>query len=646
MNRLGVIWFQDESEIEFERGKKIWNSIEEVTSNVITLCGSNYENVIHTLQKEKIFQKYDEMIFVKSSLIGPLYSLQDTLEKMDSIEADFWGLVKYASMFTSDKKTIPSHIDSHFLVFRRSGIVKLFSKELKICVEEMCRNGLSFGIALTYSLEQIGCVGKVYCSTKEYENIRNCNNFNYFYGKANELVRKKDCPFVPYEIFTHKNLKTDQGNDARKVMEYIGIQREELKEYFWQKLLKYGDISDIYRSLHLDYVLNKYNTNCREKIKKTAVIIHIYYFDILHSVISYIKEIPKEIDIYITTSVEKNISEIHQVFTENRVENYQIVKVENRGRDCSALLVGCKDIIRKYQYLCFLHDKKTSGNNGACTVGEVFMESLFDNLIGSEAYIRNVYQLLQNNPFLGLVAPPMPLHGQYFCLKENAWTCCYGKTVELAERMKLTSKMDYGKPPFILSTSFWCRTEALEPLWSHSFSYEDFVEEPMAEDGTISHAIERILPYVAQHQGFYSGIVMNEEYASLQLSNLSYQLEGTVNVIKNRHSITSYDSFEHFDFEGFEAFCRRFSKLYIYGAGLYGKKYTEVLKNMGLDMEGYIVTRKGQNNIFDGHPIYSLEEFKENSVEEVGIVVAVSIYYQEEIKCLLDEVGIKNYYIV
>lgn len=646
MNRLGLIWFQDRSEIEFERENIFWKSLEEVTSNVVALCETNYENVIHALEEDDSFQNYDEIILVNSSLIGPFYSLQNILESMDSVEADFWGLLKYAPMFTSDKKTIPSHIDSHFLVFRRSCSEKLFSKELKTSVEENCGNGLSFDIAFTYSLEQIGCVGKVYCSTKEYENIRNCNNFNYFFGKAYDLVRKKGCPFVPYQVFTHKNLKTDQGNDARKLMEYIGSQSEELQEYFWKKLLKYADIGDIYRGLHLDYVLSKYHVNFREKIENTAVIIHIYYSDILESVVSYIKEIPKEIDIYITTSVEANIPIIHQIFTENGIENYQIVKVENRGRDCSALLVGCRDIIKKYRYLCFLHDKKTSGNNGACTVGEVFMESLFENLIGSEAYIHNVYYLLEHNSFLGIVAPPMPLHGQYFCLKENAWTCCYDKTVELAERIKLKSKMDYNKPPFILSTSFWCRTEALEPLWSYPFSYEDFVEEPMPEDGTISHAIERILPYVAQHQGFYSGVVMNEEYASVQISNLSYQLEGTVNIIKNRHSISSYDSFEHFDFEGFEAFCRRYSKLYIYGAGLYGGRYAKILKNMGMDIEGYIVSQKGQNDFFGGYPICSLKEFMENSVEEVGIVVAVSIYYQEEIKCLLEEEGIKNYYIV
>ena len=50
MNRLGIVWFRDESEIEFEREKKFWKAIEEVTSKVVTLCGEDFEDVIRTLQ--------------------------------------------------------------------------------------------------------------------------------------------------------------------------------------------------------------------------------------------------------------------------------------------------------------------------------------------------------------------------------------------------------------------------------------------------------------------------------------------------------------------------------------------------------------------------------------------------------------------
>lgn len=53
----------------------------------------------------------------------------------------------------------------------------------------------------------------------------------------------------------------------------------------------------------------------------------------------------------------------------------------------------------------------------------------------------------------------------------------------------------------------------------------------MPLDNTINHAIERILPYVAQSQGFYSGLMMTEEYASLYTCNYQYMLDAIVNKI-------------------------------------------------------------------------------------------------------------------
>ncbi|WP_353937923.1 rhamnan synthesis F family protein, partial [Parabacteroides goldsteinii] len=38
----------------------------------------------------------------------------------------------------------------------------------------------------------------------------------------------------------------------------------------------------------------------------------------------------------------------------------KVIVVENRGRDVSALLVGCAPYISDYKYVCFVHDKKTT----------------------------------------------------------------------------------------------------------------------------------------------------------------------------------------------------------------------------------------------------------------------------------------------
>ena len=64
MNRLGVIWFQNESEIEFERKNRFWKSMEEVTSKVVAICDNNYENVIHPGNQFQILYPFKEVLLL------------------------------------------------------------------------------------------------------------------------------------------------------------------------------------------------------------------------------------------------------------------------------------------------------------------------------------------------------------------------------------------------------------------------------------------------------------------------------------------------------------------------------------------------------------------------------------------------------
>ena len=55
---------------------------------------------------------------------------------------------------------------------------------------------------------------------------------------------------------------------------------------------------------------------------------------------------------------------------------------------------------------------------------------------------------------------------------------------------------------FPVGTMFWCRPEALRPLFELRLSWDDYPAELVPIDGTILHAIERTLPFVAQNQAY------------------------------------------------------------------------------------------------------------------------------------------------
>ena len=60
---------------------------------------------------------------------------------------------------------------------------------------------------------------------------------------------------------------------------------------------------------------------------------------------------------------------------------------------------------------------------------------------------------------------------------------------------------------FPVGNMFWFRPGALRPLLESNIDYKDFPEEPIPNDGTLAHAVERILLYVAQHEGYSSSAI-------------------------------------------------------------------------------------------------------------------------------------------
>ena len=95
------------------------------------------------------------------------------------------------------------------------------------------------------------------------------------------------------------------------------------------------------------------------KQKGVALIYHFYYEDCLADCLHYAASMPPEADIYITVGNEPKKAMVEKAFQDfpNRVT---VILVENRGRDVSALLIGAKEVVGKYEYICFAHDKKVT----------------------------------------------------------------------------------------------------------------------------------------------------------------------------------------------------------------------------------------------------------------------------------------------
>lgn len=433
---------------------------------------------------------------------------------------------------------------------------------------------------------------------------------------------------MPHDIV----LSTSAGEIARKSFEFVKKNTQYDINLIWSYLLRKCNVSDIRTTLHLDYVINE---NIVERAynfafeKRIAVIAHISYGDLIGHCMQYIDQIPDTVDIYITTKGESNIEAINQWIVQKEKTNCKIIVPEDRGREISALLVACKDFLMKYDYVCFVHDKKKNKGVPYQTVGQSFMDILWDNSVKNKIYIENVINLFESEPKLGLLAPPIPYMSYYFMVGSLGWTVNYHKTWELAERLQLKCNLSPDKQPFVLGTTFWCRPQALRVLFEAGLDYEDFEPEPMATDNTISHAIERILPYVAQSEGYYSGIIMCQEYASLYLSNYQFMLGKVAQDVLLKRGIQQLKDISAVNPELFH-FCNSHEKIFIYGAGAMGQSCYRMLKGQNIQIYGFVVSdgHKHENQCIH-ESVYELSEIQNGDL--CGIIVALNKKNIEEV---------------
>lgn len=397
------------------------------------------------------------------------------------------------------------------------------------------------------------------------------------------------------------------------------------------------NVFDIKNEKQLDYVLsrdvplrNLCDTDLRGKV---LVVVHLYYLDTLDFYFPYIENIPGYADVIITVSNSHMKQLISQKSFKGK-ERCRIFYKENRGRDISALLVACRAEILKYEYICFVHDKKEKSESGKIDT-EHWIYSLWENVLASTVYINNIILTLRDNPKLGVVVPPLFVSEKHGDLYRNTWYKNFNLSKQLAERLHLQCDLDETKSPITLGTVFWAKVSALKKLFEVEWKYEDFGEEPLPNDGTISHAIERCFAYVAQDAGYETGWVMTDKFAIERMRCMEELLRQTFYYAEKYLGVQTVEQFSNYEKQGkrLKEFYNKYKTLYIYGAGIYGKRCLLLLEYFRIPVKAFLVTEGKEKKQIHEIPVLSIEEA--DLLESCGIIVAVSELYKSEITDLL-----------
>ncbi len=236
--------------------------------------------------------------------------------------------------------------------------------------------------------------------------------------------------------------------------------------------------------------------------KKIAVQIHAFFLDVLDELIEQINYIPFAFDVFISTDTVEKKDEIISKYTKKiRANKVVVEQFENRGRDVLPFLIQMSSTIEQYDFICHLHTKKSE----TIDWGDAWRHHLCNNLFGSEAYVKEIFNKFYQNVSLGLVIQEV-----YPVLQLAA---DWGQTKSDVEMLLKDMNLDVELPEhpiFSAGTMFWARVDAVLPLFKLSWEKYDFPDEDGQINFTLAHAIERIWVYLVKGSGYDYDIYHNE----------------------------------------------------------------------------------------------------------------------------------------
>ncbi len=227
---------------------------------------------------------------------------------------------------------------------------------------------------------------------------------------------------------------------------------------------------------------------------RVAAIIHIYYDELAVELRDYLRNIPGEVDVFVTTTdVDRKLA-IETAFASWASGTVEVRVTPNCGRDIGPKLVGFRDVYDRYDFVLHLHSKRSPT---WLQYGARWRRHLLESLVGTPLVVSSIFEAFERNLRLGMVA------AQQYEPARN-WVRWFDN---LDHARRLAARMGFSIDPgavldFPSGSMFWARTAALRPLLELELTMDEFEPENDQRDGTLAHAVERMYFHVCEKAGF------------------------------------------------------------------------------------------------------------------------------------------------
>ena len=475
-----IIWKNDKYELNFHKKNNILLLKQNFTIN-------DTYNFIKDIKKyliSKYYIKYNKrpILGIYEPLI--IYNLKTFISH----------LRKYASNNGIGKLYILGTIDNHYLNYIKYFDAVFEYPPKNINLNELVKNKYYYYYEGLIYRENI---------KNEYDNIYKGIILEFDNSPKmmkNPLIFTQYSPEKLY-LFIKRIISSIKNNDNRKnIIVFINGWNNWIEGTYLEPddKLGFASLNSLSKALfNINFTKANYNLENLKINCKVAIQIHIFYEDLIIDIINKTNNIPIKFDLFISTnSIEiKNKLKIY-IVQYSKANQYEIIILENKGRDVLPLLIQLKNKVKKYKYLCHIHSKKSKTSPA---IGISWRNYLYNNLLGNKRIVSEILSDFENNDRLGFIFPDTfyDIINQKLILTKN--TLKYMKYIinKLFHNYKLGTQLD-----FPAGNMFWARTNAIFQIFEIDF-HTMFDKEMGQTNDTIMHAIERIWLYLVKLNGYY-----------------------------------------------------------------------------------------------------------------------------------------------
>ncbi|HEX4768196.1 MAG TPA: rhamnan synthesis F family protein [Lichenihabitans sp.] len=230
---------------------------------------------------------------------------------------------------------------------------------------------------------------------------------------------------------------------------------------------------------------------------RTALHIHLHYPELAQGILDALAANATRPDLFVSTTSDDKVRDLERRFAGYRVAPVVAAACPNRGRDIGPMLTLFAERLQAYDVVGHFHGKRSLAltSVGLSTdLGVQWHEFLLQTLLGAKfPMVDIILGRFAADPKLGLVFPEDP--------NLTGWSLDRDLAITLAHRMDPAMSVPRSID-FPIGTMFWMRPAALKPLFDLKLGWDDYPEEPVPIDGTMLHALERLLPVICHHAGF------------------------------------------------------------------------------------------------------------------------------------------------